>query len=484
MSLSIALSSALSGLNLTARATQLVSDNIANAQTEGYGVRSLSQAARVTGMQGSGVVATGIRRESDPVLLADLRQAHSEKSQVDVMSGFWTGIEAVFGMPDEPGGLTFLLDALGVSLQNAVTQPESDARLQNVALAASEIARRLGSVHEALQSQRDIADSAIAKDVATLNQSLQAIADLNNKIHKQTLLGGAPESLIDARQRLVDDVANIVSVREIPRQDGRIMLMGADGSILVDRTAAQFEFSRTRVPDATDLVENGALSQVTLNGRNLEPGNALLATGQLGAFLEIRDKSAPRVQQHLDMLANDLIARFGQPALDPSLPAAAFGLFALDGTTEVPADTTGIAGRIILNPLADADKGGELWRIRNGMGLITAPTGMVSDNALLSRMLQVLSAPLPLPGSTGVARSAAIHASDTLSLIASERLALDQRGAMHTARAAMLQEAFAARGVDTDAEMGKLLVLEQAYAANARVIATVDAMWRSILEIA
>lgn len=483
MSLSLSMSAALSGLSVTARGTQLVSDNIANAQTEGYGVRTLTQAARVTGREGSGVVITGINRDIDPMLLADLRQARAEKSQGDIVSGFWSRIESVFGMPDEPGGLTNLINALEVSLQHAAAQPESEALLQRVSQAATDIARSFVALDDTLQVQRDNADFGIAKDVETLNQTLLAITDLNEKIQKQTLLGGAPESLMDARQRLIDDVSKIVSIREIPREDGRVMLMGQDGSVLADRTAARFSFTRTHAPGPGEFVENGALSEIIVNGRALTSDSALLASGRLGAFLEIRDTAAPNVQNQLDTLAQDLITRFSQPDIDPSLDTGDFGLFALANMTELPADKTGIAGHLRLNPLADPADGGALWRLRHGLGTNTEPSGMALDNALLSRKLHALNTPLPLPDGTSSAKSIAMHASDTLSMIATNRLTQDQRGAVSMARVSALEDAFTARGVDTDAELSKLLVLEQAYAANAKVIATVDAMWRSLLEI-
>lgn len=482
MSLSLALSSALSGLNVTARGTQLVSDNIANAQTEGYGVRALSLAARSTGAQGSGVIATGILRDVDPALLADLRHAKSAQARDQVMSGFWARVEGGFGMPDEPDGLPYLIDALQVSLQNAAAEPESDIRLRQITQAATDIARRFGAVHDTLQAQRDSADAALAKDVEFLNHALATVADLNTRIQKQTLLGGAPESLVDARQKLIGDISQTLAIQEIPRADGRIMLMGQGGHILVDRTAAQFGITRTPGPEAGDSVEAGSLSRVTLNDRAVAQDNALFSTGRIGAFLEIRDTSAPAAQLRLDSLAHDLVSRFGQPTLDPSLGAAEFGLFSLAGLHAMPTEITGISGKIALNPLADPEKGGALWRLRHGMGLASPPAGMASDNALLSNKLHILGALRALAGGSGPAKPAALHAADTLSFLASERLAQDQRGAANTAHAAALEDAFTARGVDTDAELSKLLALEQAYAANAKVIATVDAMWRTLLE--
>ncbi|ATX64739.1 flagellar hook-associated protein FlgK [Roseinatronobacter bogoriensis] len=482
MSLSIALSSALSGLNVSARATQVVSDNIANAQTEGYGVRSLSQAARVTGSQGNGVMATGIQRDMDPVLLSDLRNATADNAQDKVFSGFWSRIEAAFGMPDEPGGLSNLIDALGVTLQNAAAQPESEALLSQVSRAAADISRSIGGIHDTIQAQRAQADSTIARDVDFLNQTLAGIADLNNQIQRQVLLGGAPENLVDARQKMINDISEIVSVQEIPRDHGRIMLMGRDGSVLVDKTASQFEFTSSPNLDAADSIENGALSSVKLNGRDLSQDSQLFSTGRIGASLEIRDKAAPDIQKKLDDMAYDLVARFGQPDLDPSLSPGSFGLFSLEGLSSLPTDKIGVSGRIALNPQVDPSKDGALWRLRNGMGLMSEPTGMVADNALLSRKLQMLNTTAPLSDGSSVARSVSMHASDALSMVATNRLAADQRNATNTARVAILSEDLAARGVDTDAELSKLLVLEQAYAANAKVIAAVDAMWRTMLE--
>ncbi|MEM1315639.1 MAG: flagellar basal body rod C-terminal domain-containing protein, partial [Pseudomonadota bacterium] len=41
----------------------------------------------------------------------------------------------------------------------------------------------------------------------------------------------------------------------------------------------------------------------------------------------------------------------------------------------------------------------------------------------------------------------------------------------------------AAEGVTTDDELARLLAVEQAYTANARVVQTVDALLRQLLEI-
>ena len=483
MSLSLALSSALSGISLSARGTQLVADNIANAQTEGYGVRSLTQASQVLGGQGAGVVATGIRRDLDTVLLADLRMAQSRKTGDDTRSQFWTRMETAFGAPDDAGSVINLMNTLDTRLQRATAEPSSQNLLLQVTQTAQDIARKFTALHDTVQAQRDAADAAIARDVTTLNAALERIATLNDQIQRQTLIGGAPESLMDARQRLVDEVAEIIAIQEFPRADGRIMLMGRDGTILVDRTAVQFGFDRSFMPGAADNVTSGGVSRVTIDGRAAQAGNAMFGSGRIGAHLDIRDIAAPAVQSQIDTLSQDLVARFMQPALDDTLAPGEFGLFTLDGATGLPADITGLAGQIGVNPRIAPGAGGEVWRLRSGIGLAVEPVQMTHDNALLVRLRAALVAPVPLPGVGGTARSVLGHAADTLSYLAGERLTLEQKTTANATQTAALREAFAAGGVDTDSELSKLLVLEQAYAANARVLATVDAMWRRILEI-
>ncbi|WP_215899648.1 FlgK family flagellar hook-associated protein, partial [Acinetobacter nosocomialis] len=154
-----------------------------------------------------------------------------------------------------------------------------------------------------------------------LNHALESIAGLNSEIQRQTLLGGAPESLMDRRQTLVDQIARLVPIREFAREDGRIMLMAEDGSILVDRVAARFAFARTPDPSAQERIDNGGVSPVLLNGRDVSPTSALFASGQLGAALRIRDTVSLEMQDGIDRIAADLIARFAAPEIDASLGA-------------------------------------------------------------------------------------------------------------------------------------------------------------------
>ncbi len=475
MSLSLAMSSALSGLSLSKRGTQTVADNIANANTDGYGVRSVTQAARSVGGNGNGVAFTGISRQADQALIGELRNASSQKENALLLGAFLQKAETGLGLPGETGSLSNAVIELETALQRARQSPDEPALIQQITQAARDITTKLSTVGQSLLSERDRADAAIEKDVTWLNNTLESIAGLNREIQRQSLLGGAPEGLMDVRQNLIDQVAEKLPIREFPREDGRVLLMAQDGSVLVDRDAAKFDFTRTLDPSAQDIL----LPRVSLNGRDISESNPIFSSGQIGANLQIRDTSAPEAMRRLDAFATDLIERFTPAALmqDITTIPVAFGIFSLRGQSSFEGFAPGISSQIEVNPIVID----EPWRIRTGVDAV-AP-GPVADNVNLDRMVQAMQRNTLIPGQISSGRDVQGHVTEILSYIGSERLALDQRISRDVSRFTALNETLATQGVDTDAELSKLLVLEQAYAANARVLSTIDAMMRTLLEI-
>jgi len=96
-----------------------------------------------------------------------------------------------------------------------------------------------------------------------------------------------------------------------------------------------------------------------------------------------------------------------------------------------------------------------------------------------------LAAP-QVPGSghfLGVARSASGLAADLLSQVSGARQSADDSSAFAVAKQQTLAISLASDGVDTDAELQNLLMVEQAFAANARVISALDEMLQQLLGI-
>lgn len=481
MSLGTAMGAALSGLQVTARGTQLVADNIANAGTEGYGARGIVQAARVVGTSGSGVIIMGETRASNPALLANLRDARAVQAGAERIAEFWSGFAQGVSDGGQGGAIASRLLAFEAAVTQALPNPQSQAALTRIAQEADGLTQQFHAVQGNLLAVRDQADAQIAEDVGRLNALLQDISILNRDIQRQAIVGGSANGMMDQRQVLIDELALIIPVREIPRDQNRVMLVAGDGTVLLDQAIAQFDFEQSPGLQPGDTVATGAAGQLQLGNRLIGAGSMLLGGGRLAAAFAVRDQHAPQAQAMLDALAQDLVTRFSAPLGDPSLPGGTPGLFRDAAAPSGPPDPVGLAGRIALSPLVSAEDPSTLWRLRDGLG--AAAPGAVGETQGLVALQAALRRPLPSLWPGQPQQDAVGRANDLSEYAATSRIGAEVTLTSARTRAGLLTEQMQASGVDTDAQMQRLLVLEKAYAANARVISAVDSMMRTLLEI-
>lgn len=483
MSITAALSNSLSGLTASARAAELVSSNVANAMTEGYARRELNLSALSLGGVGQGVLVTGVSRIVDQVLLSDRRIAQAGAGDRDVRAAFLSRLEAALGTPDTPDSLGGRIAAFDAALIEAASSPESTARLTNVLNATQSLVARIGAASDDIQTARNTADNRIALEVGQINDALARVAELNATIRAQSGARQDSSALMDQRQQLVDQIATIVPLREVQRDHGQIALYTIGGAQLLDGRAAVFGFTPVGVitPDMT-LAAN-SLSGLTLNGQLTATAGAasLIAGGSLAAQFAVRDDLAPAAQARLDAVARDLVERFADPGLDASRAAGDPGLFTDAGGAFAAVNEVGLSQRLAVNAQVDPAQGGALWRLRDGLGAV-AP-GLSGNSSLLNALQSALVTPRS-PASGGFttgARSFATLSADMLSGVASARLGAEAEASFASARAGALRQQEMQNGVDTDQEMQKLLLIERAYSANARVVQTVDDMMKTLL---
>lgn len=482
MSIAGSLSSALSGLNANARAAEIVSSNIANALTEGYGRRELVVASRQIGGTGQGVSVIGVYRHTDQALLGDRRMADSVAANRGVTADFLSRLERILGMPGEEQSLDGRIAAFDTALIEASSRPESEARLSRLADTAQALTSHLADVSADIQAARTSADDRIEADVTKLNTALVRVGELNGLIRANAGTGRDSAALMDQRQQIIDSIARIIPVREVLRDGGQVALVSSGGATLVDGRVSQFGFTPVGQIVAGMSQESGALSGLTLNGKPLNLGeHGPIAGGTLDANFALRDDLAPQLQAKLDAVARDLIERFQNPALDATRAPESPGLFTDSGGAFDPANEAGLSLRLTLNAAVDPDQGGGLWRLRDGLGA-TSP-GAVGDARLLVALHAALTdlrdpaSPTFMPGE----RSLATLAADLLSGIATDRLTADGEASYSLSRADSLRSMELEGGVDTDREVQTLLLIEQNYAANAKVVQTVDEMIKLLL---
>lgn len=483
MSLSSAFSNALSGLTIASRAADVVSANIANAMTDGYGVRSLTVAARTLGDQGAGARVSGVTRHEDPVLVGQRRRTEAELTHHSARSAHLTRLEALIGTPDMAGSLSARSAAFEAALVAAAAAPQSGPRLAGAVEAAVALAGSLNALSDGIQDQRLQADAGIAAAVARLNGTFDQLAALNGLIRQDMGGGRDVSALLDAQAQLVDGIAPLVPLHARRDATGALQLFSQDGQPLLDGRAARLSFTPATVMAADLTLAGGALSGLSLNGRPLSMTGAApaLGGGDLGALFAQRDDWGPSAQAAADALARDLAARFDAAGPDPTLGPGQPGLFTDAGLLVDPALETGLAGRLRVNPAVLPEAGGAPWRLRDGLGAMSE--GAAGQAGFLQALRDALARPVPTAsgGFPSTGRSFAALVADHLSGVGLKRQSAESAQAHVAARHAALRQEDLAQGVDTDAEMQRLLRIEQMFAANARVIAAADDMMDQLL---
>ncbi len=484
MSIGGTLSSALSGLSASAKAAELVSSNIANATTPGYARRLLNVTSRTVGSSGQGVQISGVTRSVDLPLLADRRLAQSVASDADARAAFFQRLERALGTPDQASSINGRTAAFEAAMTAAAAQPQSEPRLAAVLSSAKALAAQIGLASKDVQSARTVANNEIAKDIRSLNASLDRVVKLNVQIRRGGGMGQDTAALQDQRQQLVDQISSIVPLRQIEQNDGSISLYTPHGAVLVDGVAAVFGFSGGT--SVNPYMTNGSgLAGLTLNGNPIATSGdrSVILGGSLSAHFAVRDEMGVKAQEQLDALARDLVERFSDSGLDTTRAPGDPGLFTDNGTAFDTLNEVGLSQRLKLNAAADPEQGGALWRLRDGLGA-TAP-GAVGNTALLGAMRSALTQqrePVSggfMPGE----RSFSTFTSDLLSSAATDKLNAEGEQAYARTRLETFTAMEAENGVDTDQEMQSLLQIEQAYAANAKVIQAVGDMIQRLLDL-
>ncbi len=506
MSLDIAFSIARSGLAATQRALAQASQNIANAGTEGYTRKTISTTAAEYSGQPLGVRSPEARRDVDVALLAERDARGAAAAAAGARENLLAGIEAVQGRPEDATSLGNALGGLREAF-TALRAAPADAELARAALRAAEtVTSRMQDAGAAIQTARQQAQDGIVSEVTRANDALRHIADLTKLIRGDISSGRSVADLEDKRDLAISQLSETLPVRPLRQADGGVLLVGRNG-LTLPLPMEREDILKTEVAAA------GATSYFGPGG-NL-PGVRIgqvgvtrqLLGGRLAEYVTMRDQVLPRMQAELDVTAVELAGRMDAQGL--RLFTDASGNLPDRSAGYVAGGFAGFALTIRVNSAVEANPA----TLRDGTHVVVAMAGGVSDFSpnpsdgpagfvgMLDRVLDhalggTVSNGNPWPGfPTGGlgpdgSLSSTITNARTLEEYATQlvRVHTEARAEATTAKdnAALMQQGIAARidkqsGVDPDAEMAAMVQLQNAYAANARVMTTAQAMWDALL---
>jgi len=313
MGLASVVGNALDGLQTTQSAIGIVARNVANAGTEGYTRKVHNQTTSVLG-DGSTVVAEAATRQLDITLQRQLRAERASSGYADTMAELHSRIDALFGQPGGENALDTRVADFAASLQALTTSPD-DLNARAIALGeATALAGHLNGLSGDVQTLREQAETGIGDSVAGANGYLEQIAALNTQIVSQKAAGTLNVDTLDKRDGAIDKLSRLLDIRVIESANGLTSVYTDTGHLLVDVQPNRLEFDARATLGAgalysTDPDERG-VGTVTLvsagGGRTDLIRDKAIRSGEIAAYLEVRDGVLVQAQAQLDELASGL----------------------------------------------------------------------------------------------------------------------------------------------------------------------------------
>jgi flagellar hook-associated protein 1 FlgK len=317
MGINQALSAALSGIAVTQQAISVIAGNVSNANTAGYVDESVNQSELGTaGKSGSSVESDGINRNLNALLQNQLWTETSGGSYADTVAQFYQQLQDVYGTPGSTTSFDAMFNNFTTALQSLSTGPSSYSSQSEVLSAAQSLAQNLNSMTTSVQELRTQTEAGIATDVQSANGLLQNIGEINTKLEGT---GSDPDStaaaLEDQRDQDITQLSQLMNVNVMPGSNNQIAVYTGTGLQLVNAgQVSQLTFGNAGTLSATSLwsadpSQDGA-GTITLTA----PGGATtdlisdgaFQSGQIGAYLQMRDTILPQAQAQLDDFANQM----------------------------------------------------------------------------------------------------------------------------------------------------------------------------------
>lgn len=544
--MSSALSTGLSGLLAYQRAINVHSQNIANVNTEGYvrqRVELIAQGNSSVLAGSAGVSIAQIRRDVNNYLLEQGRSSQSAATRSELMAEKADQIVGLVASADY--GLDETLRELRNNFEALATEPTSTIIREEVFARLQTTIDRFKTMDARLSEFEFEIEARLTEEVSRVNALTQQIAHLNTEIARQGIGGRAVSpSLLDARDRATNELADKIGIRVNERRDGSTSITTTDGVLLVNGTAAA---TLARVNDLREPTRGRIVLQV---GPASTDVTREMHGGIIGGLLDTRSQLVENTRNELGRLAASVVATLNarNAAGDDGDGDPGLALFTI-GVPAVRAASSNTGSASLSVALNDAreltasdyliERGASSWTIRRlADETILTPTGSgtaadpwvfdgveltvssgaaaTGDNYLIRptrNLIEGISVAVTSGSELAAAarNTAAGNNQNAISLAAAfddklleansrsisemslrltTRIA-SARDAAALARDVQQQAAIEARsefgdryGVNLDEEAAELLRYQQAYQASAQVIRIANELFDSLLDAA
>ena len=328
MSLSASMNIGLGALNVNQAAINVVSNNIANMNTQGYskqraelenlkGYSAIANSAGKSNYIGNGVTIAKISSYRDIYMDRNFRNENSQYKLSETLYDYGSNIETIMNEYKD-GGIKNALEKFYDAAQSLASDPSNSVYRTNFANQAQNVGKMFNSLHSNLSEKRaeivgdvnapgSLASSMTGVAVDEVNEKLQSLADLNYKIIIAEAKGNGSASLRDERSRLLDEISSQIPTTVTENSNGTVNLYIGDMR-LVKGAKLECTLEATVGDDATPAVINILDDQGNVKFANV---NDKIDGGQIGGYLKM-GSSEPNTLSYANVISqlNQLASGF------------------------------------------------------------------------------------------------------------------------------------------------------------------------------
>ncbi len=478
MSLGAVLNSARTSLSAISSRTQVVSENISNADNPDYS-RRIAENVSAT----HGILRVSVNRAQDRNVLEQVLEYTSVHTANMTLQDGLDELQLIYGDVDSEISPSAMMNRLQTDLHAFISMPDSASAASQVVGSARDLAAGISRGAETVADLRRSADEEIARSVDRINALLLEFHKANAAIVTGRLTDTERVQNEDTRDRVLVELAEELDIRTVEQNDGGLAIYTTGGAVLYERGPREVRFDP--LPTLTSGMPGG---QVYIDNVPVTGDGAVmrLSSGRISGLIELRDEVAAGWEKQLDEMARGLIEAFAESDQsgggNPDVP----GLFTWSGSPAMPPSGThvpGLARDLQVNPAVDPLTGGDPFLLRDGgMGgaaYVYNTTGVAGYTDRLLELNAALDAPRAFDPSAGLSDSVSVKefAGLSVSWVEQRRANAARNADYSSALLTRASDALSkATGVDLDSELELMMRLERSYQATARLLTTVDNM--------
>lgn len=485
--------------------------NISNANTPGYSRQRVNfeqtapypPASRnrpeIPGQVGSGVEAGTIERVRESFLDAQYRGENTKAGYWSTKAEALQKMEEIMNEPSE-NGLSKTMDEFWQSLQDLSTNPKDEGARAVVRQRGAAVAETFNYLSDSLKDiQTDFQNqlNVTSKDITSLAKQIK---ELNDQIGEVEPHGYLPNDLYDKRDKLVDELSELVDIKVTTVETSNSSLEIADGKYTIEVIGASeplvdAEANTYRKLDvAYESSEEGPITKISMldpetdNETSTITGGSLEAvgSGKLKGLMESygykvsgEEKGIyPNMLNELDKLAYGFAESFNKvhkDGLSLNEMVKSGGTYTLNEQeinffTETT-DSKGYAGTMSLSSDIKNDLSNIAAELKDG-----DPTPGGGDNAL---ELADAGETISIDGNATNFKSYYEGMIGEMAVESQEARRLE--GNSETLKRSVEERRQSVSGVSLDEEMSNMIKYQHAYNAAARNLTTIDEMLDKII---